>query len=168
MLESWEDWLDEDDHICSPLPGHNDILRTGEHGLGILLRFGLSNKSVKFVGHADFQPVSGLPTEVTLFNPDADVSRDKALRRVGFRIKLKATTGVKPKYVDMEWEAQQLTDGPDPGEKGGKPGEFPRVVEKIAAGSSTMPIGMALIMQHPKGGRRVYILILRIASLEEP
>ena len=106
--------------------------------------------------------------EVTLFNPDAEVRPDtKDARRVGFRVRLKANRIKNPNYVGIEWEAEKLTDGPAPDDENGKPGEFPRSVERIAGGSCRLPLGGTLFMHHPKGAHREYILLLRIASLEE-
>ena len=196
VLEAWDDWLDDGntDMIFNRIPsgghdsegsGFSDIDEQadlpmgpesssnthwmGEHALHFVLRHGLSQKRVRLIGHADFQPASGCPMEVTLFNPDAEPRPDpNDARRVGFRVRLKTSWSKSPHSVAVEWEAERLMDGPAPGHERRKPGEFPRAVERIAGGSGQLPLGGTLFMRHPKGDRRVYILLLRIASLKEP
>jgi hypothetical protein len=125
----------------------------------------LSHQQIRFVGHADFQPTSGFPTEVTLFNPDAEAHlQGSEMRRVGFRIRMKATFAKEADQIDLEWVAEQLTDKP----VDGKRGETKRTVEKIDSGSGCFPIGASLLFRHPKWDDKVYIILLRIASLESP
>ncbi len=166
VLDGPEDWLDD---------GGGKFIRPGPSpwldlpGLRHVLRYGLSHKAVRFIGHADFQPTSGFPTEVTLFNPDAEAHlQGTEARRVGFRVRLKAAPSRDPGHIDLEWEADQLTDIPGAGGRDGRRGETRRVVDKISSGKETFPIGASLLLRHPKWDDRVYILLLRIASLKEP
>ena len=165
VLDGPDDWLDDgDDMLINPKPSP----WVGERGLKHLLRFGLSHKAVRFVGHADFQATAGYPTEATLFNPDSEAHlQGTEMRRVGFRIRVKAAYSDDRKDVDVEWEAEQLTDVPGAVGRDGKRGEYRRTVEKIDSGSGRFPLGAALLMRHPKWDGKVYILLLRIASLKE-
>jgi len=165
VLEGWEDWLDDASGIDVRIPPSGAV-EIGEQDLGLVLRFALSQKKVTLVGHADFQPPSGCPTEVTLFKPDAEMAGGgKAPRRVGFRIRLNASPGPDPRFIAIEWEALKLTDSP---EENPAPRGSPRAAESIAKASGTMPLGAALLLRHSRGDRRAYFLILRIASLKEP
>lgn len=158
VLDGPDDWLDDGgDMLINPKPAP----WMGDRALRHVLRYGLSHKAVRFVGHADFQPTSGFPTEVTLFNPDAEAHLHRTeLGRVGFRVRLKAAFSKELDQVDVEWAAELLTDFT------GTRGETRREVEKIDSGSGTFPLGAALLLRHPKGDDRVYILLLRIASLD--
>src|SRR6185503_7295860 len=96
----------------------------GIQGLRFFLRYGLSHKEIRFVGHADFQPTPGLPTEVTLFNPDSEAHlQGKEMRRVGFRVQVKAASAKEPECVQLEWTAEQLTDVPGTVGRDGRRGE---------------------------------------------
>jgi hypothetical protein len=160
VFDGPDDWLDDGgDMLINPKPSP----WMGDRALRLVLRTGLSHKAVRFVGHADFQPTSGFPTEVTLFNPDAEAHLQGAeMRRVGFRVRLMAAFSKELDQVDLEWSAEQLTDVP------GKRGETRREVESIGSGSGTFPLGAALLLRHSKWDDRVYILLIRIASLQEP
>lgn len=189
VLEGPENWLDEFDvasripanarGISSPLSGTDDTADPpaksswskdtwfmAEYTLGLMLRHGLSRKHVSLIIHADFQPASGWPTDVTIFNPESEPpSGSRASRRVGFRIRLKATQNTDPELVALDWEGEMLTDVSGTEEKG-RPGQFPRVIEKLGEGSGTLPFGATLLMRHPRGGGREYLLLLRVASLK--
>ncbi|HKS16220.1 MAG TPA: hypothetical protein VJU16_02855 [Planctomycetota bacterium] len=166
VLDAPDDWLEDNtDKLINPKPSPWMGVRALRH----VLKYGLSHKQVRFVGHADFQPTSGYPTEVTLFNPDAEAHlKGDEMRRVGFRVRMKAVFSREPDCIDLEWAAEQLTDIPGTVGRDGKRGETRREVEKIGSGTGTYPLGAALFLRHPKWGDKVYILLLRIASLGQP
>lgn len=137
-------------------------------GLKGILRHGLSQSSVTLVGHADFQATNGLPTEVTLFNPDSKPNRNPQRGSVlGFRVRLKASTipdvklyGVKS--CTLEVEAERLLDRVE------KTGEVRRDAMKFLAGHRDLSLGDGFVMSCPSTEGREYTLLLRIASLREP
>jgi hypothetical protein len=152
---------EKDDPPVGPKPSSNTQW-LGEQALERVLRYSLSQKQgiVTFIGHADVQPLSGWPMEVTLFNPDADVRPAK----VGFHVRFTATSTEHPQYVSIEWEAEKLTYTPDSKEVLGK---IRRAKERIAGGTCKLPLRATLLMHCRKEGGRIYLVLLRITSLKE-
>src|SRR5262245_37771738 len=66
VLEAPRGWIEDQ------LPDLRDARWIPTGRLRLLLRHALSQRSAFFIGHADFQPTEGYPTEATLFNPDAE------------------------------------------------------------------------------------------------
>jgi len=133
----------------------------GPEALKKVLKYALTQKDLILVGHADFQVAEGIPTEVTLFNPDSKGHRSTD-GNIGFRIRLKATTAADAKKCALEWEAEQLTD------LKGKNGEVDRRTEVISKSKMELPFGASKIIRQPKGEGREYLLLLRVISLQEP
>lgn len=157
---------EKDDPPVGPKPSSNTQW-LGEQAFERVLRYSLSQKQgiVSFIGHADFQPLSGWPMEVTLFNPDALPASQRA-EKVGFHVRFTASSTDNPNYVSIEWEAEKLTDSPGPRNELGKTS---RARERIAGGSCRLPWKASLIMMHHrKVVNRMYLLLLRITSLKEP
>lgn len=174
ILEGWDDFLDDGgDMLFLRIPdrqNNNEVWATspnaswlGEQGLAVALRYGLSRKQIKLIGHVDFQPLPGCPVEVSLFNPDPVGDRKQ---RIAFRVRLKATTAKNPNLVALEWEVEKLTDGPAP-EEAARPGQFPRTAERIDVGSGVIPFGATLLLFHRDHDHRGHYVMLRIASLQE-
>ena len=149
------------------IPESKGVSWMGEQGLHLILRWGLSKKRARLLGHADFQPVSGYSTEMTLFDTDPKTTKSGEEKRIAFRVRLKATKCKNPDLVSVEWEVGKLTDGPAP-EESGRPGQFPRVEERIHVGSGVVPFGATLMWFHREEGPRGHYLLLRLSSLERP
>lgn len=149
------------------IPERQGVYWMGEQGLEVVLRYGLSRRQLRLIGHADFQPASGHPAEVTLFNSDPDPDRRATphTKRTGFRIRLKATTCKKPDLVELDWDVEMLTDGPAP-EDGAQSGQFPRTIERIHVGSGVLPMFATLMWFHRVEGDRGYYVLLRVSSVE--
>ena len=175
VLEAWDDLLEVNFKLFGRMPDEKEnpsigpksssnTLWIGEQALKLLLRHSLSQKpeGVTFVGHADVQPLSGWPMEVTLFNPDALPAPQRA-ERVGFHVRFTATSTDDPQYVSIEWEAEKLTDSPGPRNE---PGKITRAKERIAGGSCKLPLRATLLMSSRKEGNRMYLVLLRITSLK--
>jgi hypothetical protein len=161
IVEAPDDWLDDGGMIFQVAPAESDpspigpkpstnAQWLGEQAFSLVLRTALSQKSVQFIAHADFQPWAAYPSEVTLFSPDV-------MKRVGFRVKLKASPTEHPEYAAIEWEAEQLTDGP----KG-------RIATPISKGACRLPYRGTVMMHHRKDDHRFYALLLRLTSLRNP
>lgn len=157
-------WVDNvvSRHLPEPVDGANWI---GLNTLKLILRHGLSQGNLSLIGHADFQPTAGYPTEATLFNPDSEAHRMKpGSGYVGFRVQVTAAYPADPLYVSVEWKFEKLTERSDP--KTGK--EKPRLIEPINSGTSVIPAGAAIVVRCPKPEGREYLLLLRISSLKKP
>jgi len=156
---------EKDDPPVGPKPSSN-TQSLGEQAFEWVLRHSLSQKQgiVSFIGHADFQPLSGWPMEVTLFNPDALPATQRA-EKVGFHVRFTASSTDNPNYVNIEWETEKLTDTPGPKNE---PGKISRAKERIAGGSCKLPVRATLLMHHRREGSRMYLVLLRITSLKEP
>ena len=126
-----------------------------------VLKYALTQKDLILVGHADFQIAEGIPTEVTLFNPDSK-GHHSTDDSIGFHIKMKATYTADARVFTLDWEAEQLTD------RKGKNGEIDRRTEVIAKSKLDLPFGTSKIIRQPKGDGREYLLLLRVISLQEP
>jgi len=177
ILDARDDLLDDDSRLFQRVPDEKDdppigpkassnTMSIGEQALERVLRYSLSQKPevVTFVGHADVQPLSGWPMDVTLFNPDALPANPRA-ERVGFHVRFTASSTANPNYVNIEWETEMLTDTPGPKNE---PGKISRAKERIAGGSCKLPVRSTLLMHHRKEGSRMYLVLLRITSLKEP
>lgn len=155
VLEGRDDWVDE---LELDRPAW-----IGPEALKKVLRYGLSQKDLILVGHADFQPAEGIPTEATLFNPDSPGHPARSDQgSVGFRVKVTAKSAADAKNCRIEWTAEKLADIAAKGK------ETRRDVARIGEGTHTIPFGAALVIRHAIGEGREYALLLRIASLEEP
>ncbi|HKS16219.1 MAG TPA: hypothetical protein VJU16_02850 [Planctomycetota bacterium] len=185
VLEASDDWLDDgNDFLIRTIPRderdyesfdranpperfqNKDTSWMGEQALEMVLRWALKKTKARLIGHVDFQPRSGHLIEVTLFSLDSESGGGPdGAKRTGFRVRLKATSCKNPALVNVEWEADKLTDGPRADDRG-RPGQFPRTSERINLGSGVLPSGATLFMHHRKEANRSYFLLLRIASLE--
>jgi len=159
VLEGPAGWLQEDLKLVDPDP----VPSLGTPALATALRYALSHRQIRFIGHADFQPTSGWPTEATLFNPDAEGhGPGSGGSQVGFKVALTAWFA-DPKSVKVEWKAEQLTISRP------APGAASRTdAERIDSGAATIPYGKSIVMSRAKEGGREYTLLLRMASLRDP
>jgi hypothetical protein len=177
VFECRDDWLDDggqkifqvspyeaDERAIGPKPSSR-AQWIGNVGLRLLLRavFRRPSDRARLIGHADFEPVAGVLSETTVFNPMAEAARQVHEPRVGFRVKLRASPAGE--YFAIEWEAETLEDGPDVYGENGIPESLPRAIKRISGGACQLPPTASLIMQYRIQEDRVYSLILRLTSV---
>lgn len=158
VLEGPAGWLQEDLKLVDPQP----LPSLGTPQLATALRYAISHRQIRFIGHADFQPTSGWPTEATLFNPDAEGHGPGTGSQIGFKVALTAWAA-EPGSVKVEWKAEQLTISRP------KPGAASQTdADRIDSGTVTIAYGKSIVMSRRKAEGREYTILLRIASIREP
>jgi hypothetical protein len=154
LIESTTDWIDDSSHLVLTIDSPRGTVWIGETGLKFVLRHALSKKEIVFKAQGDFMITSGRPTEATLTDPDSIA----APPYIGFHVKLNASCGKRPGYVDLQWKARIVTTD----RKGTE------TADEIAEGRSEAPLRATLVIPRLKEKDQYYFLLLRIASLEEP